>query len=709
MATKVIDLSGRQGLVTKHQGDLNDTADQPHLRYLGAEGQMASGIWNPLKKYGYISAANNSYTAATGTITARLVAGVYDYPNDDLYLAENGPVLSRMDGLDDTSLTAVTTGLTADFDIDDLEIYEVAGTRILAYATSSSDYDDGVDIGFLGLDSNSGLRWREALVVDGGIDSSEEPFLTGGNTKLAQKILHTDVSGAIDRIRIRLGRLGVDNDYTVKIGFQGDSGGYPDGTYTISTTFDPSVIPVSTTASTGVDIYVDIASTTLSTTTWLVIEPVDPDDIDATNGFSWWRSANNKSAYANGEAAQYTPSTWSDAAGTSESFDFSLISSSLTAWTPFYSSGEVYSFEKADFTNFIRKADNALLYWFTDNRVHSVDGSITGGNFGTINPNLLIFPKHLNAVDAVDTNGFMYIAIQSTQAGGGSADTKTFPADTIGVYVWDRQSTVVRTRDYAPIYGAKEIKRLFVDNEGTVNAIVINNSRFCELRQYINGKFVIVAGFELDGYPPYRHSVTRLGSLTAWQGQNGTIYGWGKLTPQESNQIYKLGDISGEASGTFTPGIMVAGHNEATEPRLGAFLSWADDSTQKLSKWFPNGEGTIGSTVQNPHQGDIYSLVTPLKYTSTVENIKLLMIPGTNAGATTVANVKIYFNQSSTAWATKAITLDDIKRGWKEIEVNMQNINFVQIELEYVTTRTLGTDDFNPMYAEVNYQPTNTK
>ena len=63
----VIDLSGIKGLTNRFYGDKSLTASQPHLRYFGDDGELAVGIFNPISTLGYMSPANNTTKACTGT------------------------------------------------------------------------------------------------------------------------------------------------------------------------------------------------------------------------------------------------------------------------------------------------------------------------------------------------------------------------------------------------------------------------------------------------------------------------------------------------------------------------------------------------------------------------------------------------------------------------------------------------------------------
>jgi len=81
------------------------------------------------------------------------------------------------------------------------------------------------------------------------------------------------------------------------------------------------------------------------------------------------------------------------------------------------------------------------------------------------------------------------------------------------------------------------------------------------------------------------------------------------------------------------------------------------------------------------------------------------------------AKVKIYFNQSTTPYMTKIITREDIYKGYKSIEINKPFINSIQLEIEYFNSNNLNSEgrftpaglvEFNPFYAELIYEETNT-
>ena len=85
-----------------------------------------------------------------------------------------------------------------------------------------------------------------------------------------------------------------------------------------------------------------------------------------------------------------------------------------------------------------------------------------------------------------------------------------------------------------------------------------------------------------------------------------------------------------------------------------------------------------------------------------------MYINPTSAGAITEATLKVYFNQSTTAFKSHAITRDDMSRGYIDIPINKQYVNAIQLEVEYNTVNTLYTYTFAPSMAVVDYTPTST-
>ena len=353
------------------------------------------------------------------------------------------------------------------------------------------------------------------------------------------------------------------------------------------------------------------------------------------------------------------------------------------------------------------RLDNGLLYWFVENHVHTIDGSITGGGIGKATEDVLLFPSYIRVADVAETRSRMYIGIHTNERST-VADPRNFSSANIGVYIWDRRTQVQGTTDFYPAPGAKEIKSLFTSSSGDVLCITTSNSGFSEIRGINGNQYAVLHTFETNGYPQSRRGVSQIDNMTVWLGANGIFYAYGAVTNSEKKQLYKIGTMAGQTGAGLVCGPAFNGHEYSSGPRLGMFFGWRDTpSGIKVQKWYPNGNGTIDSIAQKPGQGDVFTKVYTLPSLATVKYLRLMMAPGVSTGTTTIANLKCYYNQSSTAAWTKAITLDDIHKGWKNIEINKNNINFIQFEIEYITSITLGDSDFKPMYIELEYADEN--
>jgi len=363
--------------------------------------------------------------------------------------------------------------------------------------------------------------------------------------------------------------------------------------------------------------------------------------------------------------------------------------------------------EASDESVFLVKADNGFLYWFTNNRVHKFAGGAGDPATGTLATDVLSFPAFLTCVDAVDTNSLMYVAVQSSEVS--ASDNRTFDSDVMGVYVWDRVSTAASMRDFVPIYGARSIKKIFVNADGELRVITIGEDRFTEIRGVVNGRLSVLKRLGINAYPVRRDAVDVLNNMVTWLGADGIIYALGSTANRGPEQLYKLGTINSEVSGTLTSGILYAGNESSGASLQGVFLSWKDNA-KTLSKWYPHGTGTINTVAQKGNQGNVYSLVKYLPMMSNIKNIDIVCLPnGTDGDTTQVATIKFYANQSTTPWASKPVTRHDIRKGYISYELNKQYVTALQVEIEWEATQTLGANDFNPSYAIVEYEGTRTR
>lgn len=706
MAKLVLDLTGAKGLTTKYAGDVHDSSSQPHLRYTATEGEMVSGIYNPFKKYGYLSPTSNVKEDLTGTLTSLVTTAEYDSVNDLIYIAESTKIhtINGADGLTITNLKSYSTNTP-----NDLEIYQMYDTRVLSMTIDSNDdHYYNLQAGFLPLDLNSGGYYLHSNPVEQEI-AYQYDMQTAQDVKMAQKIYKYDTySTTVRKIRLRMAQAITSGiNYNFKVTLQNDSAGSPDGT--ALATYTASTSTLKGINRDGDDVFIDFGSSiSVANDFWIVIEPVTVGDL-SNGGLYVYGTNGGTTLYSGGTAKRYNAGSWQVLDGSATiSLDFSVLDESSTWWNR-VSTGVANDIDDINngTTNFMQKADNGMCYWFTGNAVHKLDGSLAGGIIGSITRDVLVFPSSMVCMDAVDTNGLMYIGVQ-TSPRSGATTTRAFNGDVCGVYVWDRLSTVVRTRDFIPLPGAREIRKVFQTREGDVRAITINNDRKVEIRVLTNSAFKVTYELDESAYPPYRDSLSYMNNHVIWMGVDGLIYALGKTSPSDAEGLYIIGDMTTFSTGAFTAGIIVPVNEPASGNQQAVYVSFLDGSTSKMIKWYPHGVGTINSVAQKANQGNVYTGVKYLPLLSDVKDMVIYCAPGTNTTTDTVATVKLYFNQSATAGMTKTITKKDVSRGYIHIDIGKSFINAIQAEIEWDTSLTMGTDDFTPTMAIINYTATDT-
>lgn len=445
---------------------------------------------------------------------------------------------------------------------------------------------------------------------------------------------------------------------------------------------------------------------TAGETLWIVIEEVG-SNMTASDGMTWLHTDNDNALLSGMYAKEFGQDyeTWRSVSIQENpetfGFGFGRAYTEYEKWTSELASG-AFDVETGQDT-YLYLADNALAYWFVGKSVHTIDGGGTGGSLGRVVENVLTFPTYISVADVAETRSRMYIGVQ-TSNNTSTVDNRYYTAKRSGIYIWDRRSQVLGGTDFYPTPGAQEIKKLFTSSDGSVKAITVGGTGFTEIRAASGNQFAVIHTLDREAYPD-RRGISQVDGLSVWLGANGIFYAFGSVAPGEPERLYKIGDMSAEANAGLVTGPVFIGHEESTEPRVAVVFGWSDnDPSYTVQKWYPNGDGTISSTAQLANAGNVYSLLTPLPSFSNVRYINIFGIPTETNSADTIATVKIYFNQSTTAWAEKVITKADMNKGYYEIPVNKQNVNFVQVEIEWSTTEVLGADTFRPMYAEVDIQ-----
>ena len=736
----ILDLSGRKGLAKKFAGDLNSTSANPSRRYSGAEGQFADGIFNPLVNYGYMSPANNTFATVSGAVNAHIISTQYDSINDDVYFAEDGTSIWHLDGLDDTSLTLDRAISYPNATLNDLETYELNGVPTLFYV-----YTSGTEVA--NFDMTTGFSASvNSISLGGRINpvASAEPVLTaservtgsGSSTTISDSITVPSGSNQVGIAIVMTYNTTAPSSATWNGVAMSSSNsgsatiGATEFTFHIFRIIAPTTGTVTGTWGAGVTnrvMHAFVFDNAHQTTPYTLSSLEADTDTDITHNITIsavnqlpFTSVFSTAATHTFASGQVEITNATNNAGTDSSSYFSMAAIRVkvgTADLPFASAdddwltstvtGAFYQTVTTD-NNFLVNADNGFSYVFAENAIHKIDGSIAGGETGSITQDVLVFPSYFSIADAVDTRGRMYIGVQANPISG-DEDARTYSEGVAGVYMWDRQSTVVGVRDFIPLYGVRDIKKIYVEPGGDVRAICIGDDRFVQIRSISSGYGKIIKTLGISAYPEKRDGLKVVNNMTTWLGADGIFYLHGKLNEEETEELFKFGSMTSAATGAFTTGAIFVGHEESTQSRQGIIFSFEDTASDKVRRWYPHGQGTISSVAQTGNQGDVYSLVKYLPGLSKIQDIDLVMMPGGTAGSTTLATVKVYTNQTASSPASYTITQDDTLRGFKRLPLNKTNIHAIQMEIEWATGTTLGADDFHPAYASINYEPTTKK
>lgn len=339
MAKLTLDLSGQAGLAPNFAGDLNDTTAQPQLRYLGAPGQMADGVYDPLRVQGYMSPANNVFTALTGTLTNTIVSGVYSPNSDILYLAENGLKLAQISSLNGTTITE-TTLLSGTSSFRDTELYQINNQEAVYYSYLDTDTSvqstPNLTLGYLSTDSTKGAfqiasQVYESLLIS---ETANETITTNTNQALAQTFSTGDFFSTLThpvtgiRLRIQVPFVGTAQTWTLKVSIQTDNSGNPSGTDVTGTvvTVAASTLPVGSYEY----VYFTFANAVLlsaSTIYHIVVQPTSFGAITSNQGLWWLASYLGNNLYPNQtQTGQiYNGTTWLPLSYTNDSYDFALV------------------------------------------------------------------------------------------------------------------------------------------------------------------------------------------------------------------------------------------------------------------------------------------------------------------------------------------------------------------------------------------------
>jgi len=356
-------------------------------------------------------------------------------------------------------------------------------------------------------------------------------------------------------------------------------------------------------------------------------------------------------------------------------------------------------------------ADNGFMYVLDGAAVHKIDGTTGGGANGTATANVLTFPSSFQITDGVDARGNLWISITQNTNDLESAPTSVARYSTSsGIYIWDRQTTVMKSSDFIPIDGVREI-RFILSFRGVPHSFTIGANGYTQLRGFTGNEFSILRELGPSAFPRFKDSISVDSNFISWLGVDGLFYSYGRVQGEEKDGLFILGDFTTKVADgrTFrnSGAILLAGTSETVSSGdngspIGYYVTFDDTSVEGyVAKWFPHANSATSITPQ-AHAGNLYSGIKPLPRLSGVQDI-VLYYPALSSlsGSSTNATLSIYFNQSSTAYKSYTVTNDDAARGYVRIPVGKKSgVNFVQLGLTWSTTNGLA-NCITPMYAAI--------
>lgn len=743
MAKALLDLSASKGLGDKFFGDSDQVTPSPNRRYQIEDGEMAAGTFNPFMRDGYLSPAVNVFQSVTTDQALAAVIGstIYDPYNDDYYLGERGNQIFQGDGLGDLATARVKN--LSNSTLHDLEIYQLNGVRKLFYVYSRSTSVPFTLGGTLSSSVARNFQYTQfpaasgstppVVVATSRTTSASGSSLTGSFTTVsasnsylyvavmsytanpptgvtfngsAMTLVNNNISGATSATSTWYLANPTVTTANIVATWAGSNNNLAFHAYQLS----GAAAPTGLGGGTGTSSDFTVSST--NTTGNLLIMDVVAATATATvvNGTQVFNTTNTSGI----DVGLYT-------AITGGAFRVGVadlpFANSDDAWLTTTATGAFANSTLSTY-DFMRTADNGFAYFGQDNAFHKLDGTSTGGTNGTVTPNVLLFPASFRLTDAVDYRGNMFIVIHQSPVDTTSNTQTNYTLD-CGVYIWDRDTTQIRMSDYVPVPGVRQIKKIFVAPNNSLRLITISSDGITQVRQFDGSNFIVIKELGIGAAPQFVDSLTIAGTKTMWLAPDGSLYCMGSSRPGGKELLARIAQIRAPQAETtdgyasnITAGALLYGSNSDTgtagyrNDRQGVLLSYSD-GTPIIKKTYPFDKSPVNSTNQTAHIGDIYSSIMALPFLATLQTITIHMAKGTATGATTQASVKIYFNGSSTAWATKTVTRDDIAKGYFNIKVGLPWVNKVQLEIEYATGITLSdTYDFHPYYAEVEYTAT---
>lgn len=387
-----------------------------------------------------------------------------------------------------------------------------------------------------------------------------------------------------------------------------------------------------------------------------------------------------------------------------------------TAWSTTTASGALTP-TASDYSRLV-KSDNGFAYWFVGNKAYKIDGTAGGGANGTISL-ALTFPVNLYLYDGLSTRGKLLIAVNpeiGTSIRNNAVIRSEAPRE-CGIYVWDRSSAVTSLSDFYPIPGAVTIRKIYTAANGETRVIAVGTNRLTNIYKFTGSDFVLLHELPINAYPNQPKGLAVGTGVDYWLGQNGIFYANFYIDGRDT--IVQLLDCNAVATeiagvtrtiaragailltGRYDTGTIPAGHREDFDAIIIGFRDSNGDD--RVIRYLPHAVSSFDSVTPKAAQGDVYTPVKFFPSLSTVQHATIYCLPTSTTGTDTIATIKFYANQSTTAFKSFAVTQNMAKRGYVSVELNKPFVNTIQMEVEWATSAQLGVDDFCPTLGVIDY------
>lgn len=197
---------------------------------------------------------------------------------------------------------------------------------------------------------------------------------------------------------------------------------------------------------------------------------------------------------------------------------------------------------------------DSFMYILDGIYVHRFDGTIIGGSQGTIYQNVLQGQAGTIFTMGAEWKNKLYLAIRKSSTiddydGAHFPENLSSAQDTIGIFVWNKQSSFFNSSDFVQLPGAVDIRAIWVSPKGDLRVMTLEATGEVYLRIFDGTKFTIYTTLPYGAAPSTIKSLKVHGMYTYWMGLDGLIYAHGSDIPGESDFLWIAGQYETDGEG----------------------------------------------------------------------------------------------------------------------------------------------------------------